>query len=69
MLEILGDRLLHAANEHPEGANFDALVEEVEEVRVEYEKGRKLEMIYELYDVMTVAYRMIKDLENTFDSH
>lgn len=58
------ERMNHATKQHPEGPSFDALTDEVIELREAIRLGKKDEIIYELYDVVTVAFRLIIAYEN-----
>jgi hypothetical protein len=69
MLNILEDRLHHAAIEHPEGPTMKALKSEIREADVEFKNNKCFDYIYELYDVMTVAWRLIEQLEHKYDQH
>ena len=63
-LKILQERMLHATKNHPEGPSFEALTDEIIEVRKAMDKKNKKEIIYELYDVATVSMRLIMDFED-----
>lgn len=58
------DRMEHATKKHPEGPSFDALTDEVIELREAIQSGKKDEIIYELYDVITVGFRLVIAYEN-----
>lgn len=65
MVLDLSIRLEHARRKHPEGADIEALIEEVTEVEYEESKRGSLDFshenyVYELYDVMAVAWRLIE---------
>lgn len=57
---LIKSRLIHAQKQHPEGASFYNLVSEVDEVEKSIKEGDTEHEIYELIDVITVAFRMIK---------
>jgi NTP pyrophosphatase (non-canonical NTP hydrolase) len=57
-------RLLHAESKHPEGPKFHNLVSEVEEVQEAIKRDSYKQTIYELYDVITVAIRLIRKYED-----
>ena len=68
MLTTIRARLIHANTKHPEGANFQNLIDEIVEVESEYDKKGSSDYshenyVYELYDVITVAIRMIEQAE------
>jgi len=58
------DRVEHADRRHPEGARYRDLLSECDEVRDAIRNGDNKHTIYELYDVITVATRMIRQLED-----
>ena len=65
MVINLSKRLQHANRKHPEGADLEALIEEVTEVEYEESRRGSLEFshenyVYELYDVIAVAWRLIE---------
>ena len=60
--EIL-KRVNYANSIHPEGPSKEALLEEVKEVMAEFESGNKFKLVYELYDVITVCYRLLEKYE------
>lgn len=60
----MSERIDHATKQHPEGPSFDALTDEVIELREAIKLGNKKEIIYELYDVITVSFRLVIAYEN-----
>ena len=56
-------RVFHADQQHPEGANYFALTSEVAEVYEALRVGDVDSTVYELYDVIAVCLRMIRDRE------
>ena len=60
ILIILEARLKHAALKHPEGPSMEALEWELDEAIEENVAGNKIRLVYELYDVMAVAWRLIE---------
>jgi len=62
--EKLGARIAHAIEQHPEGASLSALNSELAEVYEANRIGNKPDYLYELYDVATVAIRLIEVEEN-----
>ncbi len=63
-LKNMTDRIDHATRKHPEGPSFDALTDEIIELREAIRLGQKDEILYELYDVITVAFRLVIAYEN-----
>jgi hypothetical protein len=65
MVVVLSKRLDHARAKHPEGADIDALIDECIEVEFEESQRGSLDFshenyVYELYDVIAVAWRLIE---------
>lgn len=58
-LKAMSERIKHATKQHPEGPSFDALTDEIIELREAIKNQKKDEIIYELYDVITVAFRLV----------
>jgi len=58
-LKNTSERIQHATKQHPEGPSFDALTNEIIELREAIQKGEKDHILYELYDVIAVSFRLI----------
>lgn len=58
-LKSITERIAHANKKHPEGPSFDALTDEVIELREAISQKDEKQIIYELYDVVTVGLRLI----------
>lgn len=62
--EKLGERIKHAMVQHPEGPSLEALQSELAEAYEAMRIENKVDYLYELYDVATVAIRLIEQEEN-----
>ena len=66
-VETINKRLEHATKKHPEGAGLHALYAEIGEVVQAMIEKQGVDVVYELYDVVTVALRMIIDRETNHE--
>lgn len=60
LMILIMDRVGQADRLHPEGANFLALFSELEEVKKAIKDGDQYAVDYELLDLITVAFRILR---------